>query len=204
MISWIIFFTGVVASVGLGFLANHQTMPFWQVLVIFVVALIILLVINAICALVCSKWLPKKFYNSKSKFYNPNKSEIDFYNKLQIKKWKDKTLEWGKLNGFSKSKIENPKDPEYIQKFILECNKGYLGHLISIFASLFILLCVPKTLILPMALPMFITSFLINYLSVAILRFNVARLNTLLKFVLTGPGHKQLTLTLLFILLSSS
>lgn len=182
MISWIIFMVGVVLSIGLGYVVNLSILAFWQVLVIFIVALVVLIALNAVCAIISAKVLPDKVYNSQNKFFIPGKAEIKFYNRLSIKKWKDKTAEWGKLNGFSKKNIENPKDPQYIKKFILECNKGYLGHFSSIIVSTLVLICVPKCLILPMALPMFITAFLLNYIPIMILRYNVSRLNSLLRF----------------------
>ncbi len=182
MISWIIFFLGVIVSISLGYFTTINIFAFWQILVIFTSALIILIAINAMCAIICCKWLPNKLYNPESKFFSPSKSEYNFYKKIGVKVWKDKTVEWGKLNGFSKSKIEDPKNPEYINKFILECNKGFLSHLTSVFLALLLFLCVPKTLILSMALPMYITSFLLNYIPIIILRYNVCRLKSLLMY----------------------
>jgi len=181
MISWIIFILGTIVSTTLGYFCCKPSFAIWQILVIFIIALIILVCLNAICAIICAKILPNKMYNNK--MFNPGKKEIALYNKLNIKAWKDKTIEWGKLNGFSKSKIENPKDPEYIKKFILECKKGFLGHFTSLFIAGFIFLCVPKSLILSMALPMFITSFILNYIPIIILRYNSHRLSTLLRFI---------------------
>ena len=170
MISWIIFALGIIISIGLGYVINIDFFAFWQVLIIFIAALAILLIINAICAIICSKLLPNKLFNANSKFFTPGKKEYNLYKKLGVKVWKDKSIELGKLNGFSKRKIEDPKNPEYINQFILECNKGYLTHLTSIVFSLLILLCVPKSLILPMAMPMFITSLLLNTIPIIILR----------------------------------
>ena len=182
MISWIIFLIGVIVSISLGYFTNVNIFEFWEIVIIFIVALVILILLNAICAIVCSKWLPNKLYNAESKFFSPNKKEYNFYIKLGVKVWKDKTIEWGKLNGFSKSKIEEPKSPEYINRFILECNKGYLSHLTSLFIATFIFLCVPKTLIFTMALPMFITSFILNSIPIIILRYNIVRLKILLLY----------------------
>ena len=181
MISWIIFILGTIVSTTLGYFCCKPSFAIWQILIIFIIALIILVCLNAICAIICAKILPNKMYNNK--MFNPGKKEIALYNKLNIKAWKDKTIEWGKLNGFSKSRIENPKDPEYVKKFILECNKGFLGHFTSLFIAGFIFLCVPKPLVLPMALPMFITSFILNLLPITILRYNSHRLSTLLRFI---------------------
>lgn len=181
MISYIIFIIGSIISTTLGYVFTKPSFTIWQILFIFVIALIILVCLNAICATICAKILPNKIYNNK--IFTPGKKEMALYNKLNIKAWKDKTIEWGKLNGFSKIKIENPKDPEYIKKFILECNKGFLDHFTSLFMAGFIFLCVPKSLILPMALPMFITSFILNYIPIMILRYNTHRLSTLLRFL---------------------
>lgn len=183
MISWIIFIIGVLLSISLGYLCNVDTFDFLQILLIFIVALAILLVLNALCAIICCKLIPNKFFNQECKFFIPSKFEYRLYKKLGVKKWKDLTPEWGTLNGFSKSKVENPKDRTYIKKFILECNKGYLDHLVSLFVPAILILCVPKSLILTMALPMLITNFLLNAIPIVILRFNVERLLTLLRFV---------------------
>ena len=181
MISWIIFIIGTIISTTLSYFVTKPSFTIWQILFIFIIALIILVCLNAICAIICAKILPNKIYNNR--IFTPGKKEMALYNKLHIKNWKDKTIEWGKLNGFSKSKIENPKNPEYIKKFILECNKGFLGHFTSLFVAGFIFLCVPKSLVLPMALPMFITSFILNLLPITILRYNTHRLNALLRFI---------------------
>lgn len=182
MISWITFILGVIVSLGLGYFTSMDIFAFWEVLVIFLVALVIMVLVNAFFALLCSKWLPNKLYNPDSKFFTPSKREYNFYLKIKIKTWKDKMLEWGKLNGFSKSKVEQPKEPEYIKRFILECNKGYLTHLTGIFASLVVFVCVPQCLIWSMALPMFMTAFVLNLSFVFILRYNVNRLKVLLAF----------------------
>ena len=183
MISWIIFIIGTIVSTTIGYLTNIQTFSFWQILLIFIISLLILILLNAICATICCKLLPNKLFAREKKFFTPGKLECKLYVKLGVKHWKDKTAEWGKLNGFSKDKVKDPKDPESLKKFILECNKGYLGHLTSLFIAALLFLCVPKCLILPMAVPMFITSFILNFIPIAILRYNTQRLNSLLRFV---------------------
>lgn len=182
MLTWITFFVGVVISYALGYLFSLEVFTFGEYSIIFIVALVVIIAINALTAIVCTKFLPDKCFDISKKFYKTGEKEYSFYNKIKIKLWKDRIAEWGKLNGFSKKNIENPKDPEYIKKFIFECNKGYLTHLISIFTTALILMVVPKSLILPMALPMFITSFLLNYGPLMILRYNSYRLQKLLKF----------------------
>ena len=40
---------------------------------------------------------------------------MKIYNKLKVKKWKDKIPEIGHFTGFRKNKISDPKNPEYIK-----------------------------------------------------------------------------------------
>lgn len=183
MISWIIFFVGAIFSFIFSVGANAGIMSIGQILLIFFIGLAIICLVNGITATICCKCIPNKFFDKDSKFYSTSKKEFEFYNKINIKSWKDKTLEWGELNGFSKDRIEKPKDPEYIKRFILECNKGFLAHLVSLFTAGIIFIIVPKMYILPMSLPMFITSFLLNVIPILILRYNVYRLKTVLKYV---------------------
>ncbi|MBE7076667.1 MAG: hypothetical protein E7374_02115 [Clostridiales bacterium] len=182
MLTLIIFSIGAILSLSLGIAFNIDTMKIWQISVIFICALAIILIINALVATICCKWLPNKIFDN-DKFFTPSKKECRFYEKLKIKVWKDRILDLGKLNKFKKNKMEIPKDPEYIKKFILECKKGFLDHFLSIFASILILFAVPKTFIVPMALPMFITSLALNIMPILILRYNIPRLNSILKFL---------------------
>ena len=183
MISWIIFIIGSFISISLSYLTSLNSFSFMQIILFFTIELIIIILLNTLCALFFAKWLPDELFNKKFKLFNPGKKEIALYNKLHIKNWKDHTVEWGKLNGFSKSKIENPKDPEYVKKFIMECNKGFLAHFTSLFVAGFIFVFVPDVFIFTMALPMFITSLVLNLLPILILRYNTHRLNTLLRFL---------------------
>jgi hypothetical protein len=65
----------------------------------------------------------------------------------------------------------------------LEINKGFLTHFVSVFMSALIFVVVPRTFRLSMALPMFITSFLLNLMPIMILRYNIPRLKTLLRYL---------------------
>ena len=182
MLTWITFFVGVAISYSLGCIFALDFVSLGGYCLIYLVSLMIIIAINAITAILCAKLLPNKCFNISSKFYTPGEKEYSFYNKIKIKLWKDKVAEWGKLAGFSKKNVENPKDPEYIKNFIFECNKGFLNHLLSLFTATIIFIVVPKPLILPMALPMFITSALLNYAPMIILRYNAYRLLKLLKY----------------------
>ena len=182
MISIIIFIVGVLFTFGLNILVVSGSYSIIKTAWILLAAIAAQLLINAIVAILGSKVFPDKWFNSEKKFYNPSKKECRFYEKLGIKKWKDKNLELGMLNGFRKNKLSDPNNPEYINKFILESNKGFIDHLLGIILGTLLVFGLPLNLILPMGLPIALTNFLINFLSLAILRYNIPRLKTALRF----------------------
>lgn len=146
-------------------------------------AVILEIALNAIVATVVCKCLPNKWFNHKYKFYNVPDWEIKLYSFLGVKMWKDKVLELGALNGFKKDKLAEKADKEYTEMFLLESNKGYVDHLCSIVCGfLILLLFIPNPLLmLTIGLPVAFTNIVINFMSLAILRFNTPRLKKLLE-----------------------
>ncbi len=133
--------------------------------------------------------LPIKFYDPDKKIFHVFKFEKKLYEKLGIKKWKDKIPELGKqLSGFDKHTIAEPDNPEYVHKFLVENCKGDFLHAISIvysILSLFILLFImPYPFILTMWLPIAFVAIFIHSLSYMILRYTRPKLMVL---------HKRLT-----------
>ena len=182
MLTIIIFIIGVIVTYTCSLLVLTASMSWWLVSIIVLVSIIGIIAINGLIATICCKWLPKKWFIGDNKLYNPSKKECRLYEKLGIKKWKDINLDLGKLNGFKKDKVEN--SPEYIERFILENNMGFVEHLISATVSLLAIFILPIKFWLPMGLPIAITSFVLNIIPVMILRYNMPRLKTTLKFSL--------------------
>ena len=184
MISFIIFLVAVVIFYSLNLILFIKEMTLPQITWIFLAAVIGMVLINGLVAFVCCKLLPDKWFKTGKGIFYASKKETKFYEKLGIKKWKDRTIELGVLNNFRKNKIDSPDSPEYVEKFIAENNKGFFEHVISIIASILAIFIMPKKFWLPMALPIAITSIIINGMAVMILRYNMPRLQTLLKFSL--------------------
>ena len=182
MISIIIFMVAVVViwSLNIALFWGEMTIP--QVSWVFLAAVIGMVLINGLVATICCKLLPDKWFTQNNKMFKASKKETRFYEKLGIKKWKDKTIELGILNNFRKNKINSVEDSKYIEQFIVENNKGFLEHTLSIFISIAAIFIMPKKYWLPMALPIAITSVIINGMAVMILRYNMPRLQTLLRF----------------------
>ena len=138
-------------------------------------------IINAICAIVISKVIKNKRFNENSFLYNTTKSQMNFYDKLKIKLWKDKVPDLGRLGGFKKNKIEQPNDIEYLNKYIYEINNGLLVHFVSLFAGFAILLC-PPYWYFAIKIPVSIVSFILNLLPIFILKYNKYKLEKIIKY----------------------
>ena len=62
--------------------------------------------------------MPNKWFHKEKKCFQVSRSERRFYDKLNIKAWKDKVVELGALGGFRKNKIREKDSSEYLNKFI--------------------------------------------------------------------------------------
>lgn len=186
MISWIIFGIGVVLTYLFGYLFLGATIGYLNVSWIAAVSIVGMIALNGVAAIICSKLIPNKFFDGDKKFYFPSKKECKFYEKIGLKKWKDKTLDMGALNGFKKDKIVD--SPEYIERFILENKKGYLTHFTSVFVSVFAIVLLPLKFWLSIGLPVVVTSLILNVIPMMILRYNMPRLKTMLKFSLRNSN----------------
>ena len=124
--------------------------------------------------------IPGKWFSADSKFIGVGNKECRFYEILGIKKWKDHVLELGFLGNFSKKKIENPKDPEYIKMFIQECNVGSMVHLVNLIQAFPILFCFPYNFRMYFVLPACFVNAFLSILPIMVLRYNIPRLRRLL------------------------
>lgn len=118
---------------------------------------------------------PDKCFNPNKKIYTVSKKEQKFYEKLGIKFWKDKVWELGALGGFRKNKL-NDNTSEYLYKFMIESNKGMLGHLINLPMGFLVIFILPLKYALRIGLPVAIVGFVLNLLPIFILRYNLPKL----------------------------
>ena len=130
-----------------------------------------------------SRSLPKKCVPEGAKIFKVGAKEKRFYERLKIRKWKDKVPEIGHFTGFRKNKIDAPKDPKYIDRFLLECRYGEVGHFFSCIVGFLIVIPLP---FLPaywwaLALPVAIVNAAMNLPSLFILRYNSYKLVILQK-----------------------
>lgn len=139
--------------------------------------ILVVFIIDAIIAFVIRR-LPEKWFVYKYKVFKIFKWERKFYEAIKIKKWKDKIPELGQLTNFKKNKVREPKNSEYLLRYLMECVYGETTHFLSIILGFLILLINPKCC-LYFGLPIAIANGIISYLSFAILRYNRPKLTIL-------------------------
>ncbi len=190
MLTILIFAITVISAIALNLIFNINNLSPTYIIIALVFGVIICMAINAVVATIVCKCVPEKCFLPNKKMFQVSKFERKFYNFIKVKSWKDSVLELGSLNGFKKNKLANPNDNTYIEKFIIECNRGYLTHLLSIFLGSLIIFAYPNNIKICIGVPILFANFLINYMSVAILRYNIPKLQVLLK---RNEKHKNNT-----------
>lgn len=148
--------------------------------VAIIVAIIYQFAVDGLVAFTISK-LPNKWFGKDNKLYHVTKKHQKIYEFFGIRKWKDAAWELGGLGGFSKSKILNPNEPEYIERFLIESNKGVFEHILSIFAGFSVIFIFPIKYVWIVSVPIAVVNLLLNYMSTMILRYNTPKLHTLYK-----------------------
>ena len=184
MLYIIIILIGMIIISGLNILFNSSLT--WHYIVIATILFVIAsIVIDGVVAFIVRR-LPYKWLRSESKFFEVSKKELGFYDKIGIKKWKDKVPELGGFTSFHKDKIVDPHNNEYLEKFVLEVNYGIIIHIVSFFTSFLIIFIDYKmfsgsNVWLTIALPVSFVNAVLIILPAFILRYNLPRLKLLIK-----------------------
>lgn len=153
---------------------------YFQALGLTVAATAAVVALDAVTASV-SRAIPAKWLPAKAKLFSVGAKEKRFYEKLRIRKWKDRIPEIGHFTGFRKNKMGDPKSLAYIERFLLENRYGEVGHFFSCIIGFLIMLPLP---FLPafwwaISLPVAIVNVFLNLPSLFILRYNSYKLEIL-------------------------
>ena len=124
--------------------------------------------------------MPDGWFGVDNRLYHVSKWERALYKRLKVRNWKDKVWELGGLGGFSKKKVLEPNNPAYIEKFIIECNKGVLTHRLSYFVGFLAMLTLQGVSALTVAFPVAVVNLYLNILPTLALRYNTPMLKALL------------------------
>ncbi len=184
----IICFASLVISVSVTLISGAG---FFGVFGLTWLAIVAVMLIDGLTAGLC-RLLPKKCANREKKIFEVSAKEKAFYEKLKIRKWKDKVPEIGQFTGFRKNKIADPKSVEYLDRYLLEICYGEIGHIASVFTGFFILgLFFISPLWIGVALPVAVISALLNLPSLFILRYNSYKLEYLRKNIVKRQSKEN-------------
>lgn len=135
--------------------------------------------LDGIVAIAINK-MPDTWFGVDNPMYSVSPREREIYKKLKVKRWKNKVWELGGLGGFSKGAISSPDDPKYIEKFIIECNKGVLTHRIGYAVGFLAMLTLKMPCAVTIAMPVAIVNLFLNVLPTIVLRNNTPLLKSIL------------------------
>lgn len=173
LIAWILI-------IGLNILLNFNNFEVWYIIMATITSTLVVIFVDGITAGLV-RILPSKWFNPFSKRYQIHDWEKSFYNKLSIKKWKDKVPELGSFTHFSKSKIQQPRDNQYIKRYLLEACYGRVGHALSMISGFLIIFMFPLKYSINFGIPVAIVNAIMNAMPWFVLRYNTPKLIALYK-----------------------
>ena len=132
-------------------------------------------IIDAIVAFVIHK-LPKKWFNPYNRFFRVFGFERGFYERIGIKKWKDKIPEMGQLCNFKKDKIASVNDNGYLFKFLEETCYAEVLHFLSAVLGFLVILIFPSRLASAYTLPVAAVNCFLQILPIFIQRYTRPKL----------------------------
>lgn len=157
-----------------------NTASWYNIIMLVIVCTVLQFALDGSIALIINK-LPDKLFAVNNPIYKVSEAEKNFYKKIKVKNWKDKIWELGGLGGFSKKTLANPDSPVYIEKFIIECNKGVLTHRLSYLIGFLPMFFIQNICALTIALPVAIVNLFLNILPTLALRYNTPKLQAMFK-----------------------
>lgn len=157
-----------------------QTAVWYAIILLVVLCTALQFALDGLIAVIITK-LPDRLFGVDHPLYQVSDWEKQLYKKLKVRTWKDKVWELGGLGGFSKKSLADPNSPEYIERFIIECNKGVLTHRLSYPIGFLPMLFISNVCAFTVALPVAAVNLFLNILPTLALRYNTPKLQLLLK-----------------------
>ena len=156
------------------------TATWYNIIILVVVCTALQFALDGLIAIIINK-MPDKLFGAENSLYNVSEFEKTLYKRIKVRSWKDKVWELGGLGGFSKKNLASPSSPEYIEKFIIECNKGVLTHRLSYPIGFLPMLFISNMCACSIALPVAMVNLFLNILPTLVLRYNTPKLQAMLK-----------------------
>lgn len=158
---------------------TFETASWYYIIIAVIWCTALQFLLDGIIAILINK-MPDKWFKVDNRLYFVSRKECAFYKRLKVRLWKDKVWELGGLGGFSKKTLIEPDNPKYVEKFIIECNKGVMTHKLSYPIGFLAILTLHNPCDLTIALPVAIVNLFLNILPTIVLRYNTPMLQSLL------------------------
>lgn len=156
-----------------------QTAEWYYVIIAVVFSAVMQFALDGTLAIIINK-MPDAWFDVDNRLYHVFEWEKRLYKKLNVRGWKDNVWELGGLGGFSKSKLLDPRNPDYIEKFVIECNKGVLTHRLSYPIGFLVMLTLKGITPFTIAIPVATVNVFLNILPTLALRYNTPKLTAIL------------------------
>ncbi|MBR6513654.1 MAG: hypothetical protein IKT46_02345 [Clostridia bacterium] len=157
-----------------------NTASWYNVVIAVILCTIAQFALDGLIAIIINK-MPDRLFGINNRLFYVSDKDKRLYKSLKVRSWKDKVWELGGLGGFSKKRILEPNSPDYIEKFIIECNKGVLTHRLSYPIGFLPMVFIPDICAFTIALPVAIVNLFLNILPTLALRYNTPKLQAMLK-----------------------
>lgn len=125
--------------------------------------------------------LPERWFSADNPKFDVTERECGLYRKLGVRKWRDKVPELGGFTHFSKSKVADPSDNNYLGRFVLEANYGVIIHLVNALSGFLIIFICPLKYALCFGVPIGAVNLVLSLMPVIVLRYNVPKLKALMR-----------------------
>ena len=169
----------------------------WYIYLIMTVgAVVVSILVDGLVAFI-GRRLPKKWMDPNKKIFTASPKQMKFYEKIGVKKWKDKVPELGGFTSFHKDKLTDPWNLEYVERYILEACYGVIIHAFSPFFGFLIILMDYKMytstswMWLTIMIPVAVVNAILIYLPTIILKYNLPKLKMLYEINLKNKQRKE-------------
>lgn len=171
---------GIAALIISVFNVAFETAAWYYVVVAVIWCIALQFALDGLIAIAINK-MPDRWFSVDNPLYEVSEFERELYKRLQVRRWKDKIWELGGLGGFSKKRFVEPNNPDYVERFIIECNKGVLTHRLSYPIGFLAMLTLSGVCAFTIALPVAVVNLFLNILPTLALRYNTPKLKNSLK-----------------------
>lgn len=170
-------------------------LPWVYYLLAVIIYVLASVLVDGIVAFIIRR-LPSKLIKDDKFPIRLGKKEEALFKKIKVDKWKKFMPDLGAFTKFPKGQITDPKNNEYISRFILEAGYGVIIHYVSVFTAPLILLLGfidrGNLATLTVGIPVMIVNIVLILLPALALKYNLPKLKRIYEINLRRANKKVL------------